>query len=56
MNASQKAKAAGFKNLNEVVSITGESRQNLNNMNNNRPLRYECLIKGAMVKKLEEIK
>lgn len=56
MTAAEKAKAAGLKNLKELSKISGESVQNLNNMLNSRPKRFELVLKGAVVKKLEEIK
>lgn len=56
MNASQKAKAAGLKSLDELVEISGESRQTLNNWHNKKPVKFELVLKGAIVKKLEGIK
>jgi len=56
MTASQKAKAAGLKNLDELVDISGESRQTLNNWHKKKPLKFELVLKGAVVKRLEGIK
>ncbi|MBW1726004.1 MAG: hypothetical protein JRJ62_00200 [Deltaproteobacteria bacterium] len=55
MTASEKAKKAGLKNLKELAEISGESTQNLNNWFNNYPLRFELILKGAVIKKLEAI-
>jgi len=55
MKPSEKARQAGFKSLKEVSEITGESTQNLNNWNKARPRRFQLLLKGAAVEKLEKI-
>jgi len=51
--ASRKAKDYGLKNLNEMVAMTGESRQSLVNWFNLRPQRFELLLIGCIVKKME---
>lgn len=55
MKPSEKAKAAGLKSLTELSEISGESTQTLNNWFNNYPLRFELILKGAVIKKLERI-
>jgi len=55
MKAHEKAKAAGLKNLAELVKISGESPQTLNNWFNNYPLRFELILKGTVIKRLEKI-
>jgi len=56
MTAAEKAKSAGLKNLAELATISGESTQTLNNWLKKRPVRFELVLKGAVVKKLEGIK
>ena len=55
MKPSEKAKSAGLKSLAELAMISGESTQTLNNWFNNYPLRFELILKGAVIKKLEAI-
>ena len=52
---SEKAKLAGLKSLAELAEISGESVQTLNNWFNNYPLRFELILKGSVIKKLEKI-
>ena len=55
MKPSEMAKAAGLKSLSELADITGESVQTLNNWIKNYPTRFELILKGAVIKKLEGI-
>lgn len=55
MKASDKVKAAGLKSLNELKSISGVSTRTLQDWNNKKPLLFEVVLKGAVVKKLEGI-
>jgi hypothetical protein len=56
MKAHEKAKKAGFKSLLELSEYAEESPQNLNNWHKYKPRRFELILKGAVVKRLEEIK
>jgi hypothetical protein len=51
MTASQKAKAAGLKNLAEMCEITGQSPQTLNNWFNDKPQLFTILLRGCAVTK-----
>ena len=55
MTAAEKAKSVGLKNLKELAEISGESTQTLNNWLNNYPVRFELILKGAIVKRLERL-
>ena len=48
MKPHEQAKAAGLKNLNELVALTGESIQTLNNWSKNKPKFFELVIAGAV--------
>jgi len=56
MKTSEKAKAAGLKNLAELSKITGQSTQTLRNWDENKPELFALVLKGAVVKRLEGIK
>ena len=56
MKPSELVKITGLKNLNELAEISGESVQTLNNWHKNNPLRFELILKGAVIKKLEGLK
>jgi len=51
MKTSEKAKAAGFKNLDELAKITGQSTQTLRNWDANKPELFAVVLKGAITKK-----
>ena len=51
MKTSEKAKAAGFKNLDELSKITGQSTQTLRNWDANKPDLFEVVLEGAIRKK-----
>lgn len=51
MTTSEKAKAAGLKNLNELSEITGQSTQTLRNWDINKPELFNIVLKGAADKK-----
>ena len=53
LKPSEVVKMAGLKSLQELADMTGESVQTLNNWYKNNPLRFELILKGAVVKKLE---
>jgi len=55
LTASRKVKDGGLKNLNEMASITGESRQSLNNWFKLRPQRFELLLIGCIAMKMEAL-
>ena len=47
MKTSEKAKAAGLKNLAELSEITGQSPQTLGNWNKNKPELFAIVLLGA---------
>ena len=51
MFASEKAKKAGLKGLNEMSELTGVSRQTLNNWNKENPLKFDTFLMGAVAKR-----
>jgi len=51
ISTANKAKAAGFKNLDELAKITGQSTQTLRNWDANKPELFEVVLKGAATKK-----
>lgn len=53
MKPSEKARAVGFKTLEELSEISKESVQTLNNWSKAKPLRFELILKGAIAKKAE---
>jgi hypothetical protein len=50
MTASQKAKELGFKNLVQVQELSGQSQQNLDNWFKKKPLLFEVVLFGCLVK------
>lgn len=48
MKTSAKVKQAGLKSLNEMVKITGITRQGLNNMNKDNPRKFNVFLMGAV--------
>ena len=48
MKTSEKAKAAGLKNLAELSEITGQSTQTLRNWAENKPKLFEIVLLGAI--------
>ena len=56
MKTSEKAKAAGLKNLAELSEITGQSTQTLRNWDENKPELFKIVLDGAVKKKLEGMK
>ena len=55
MKPSEKCKAAGLKSLAELSEISGESVQTLNNWSKNKPLVFDLVLRGAVVKKLAQV-
>ena len=51
MKTSEKAKAAGLKNLSELSEITGQSTQTLRNWDENKPELFQVVLEGAVSKK-----
>ena len=51
MKTSEKAKAAGLKNLTELSEITGQSTQTLRNWDENKPELFAVVLEGAAIKK-----
>ena len=51
MKTSEKAKAAGLKNLAELSELTGQSTQTLRNWDENKPELFNVVLKGAAEKK-----
>lgn len=54
MKTSEKAKAAGLKNLNELSQMTGKPTQTLNNWDKNEPELFDIVLKGAAFHKFME--
>lgn len=52
--ANQRAKQVGFKDLNELSKYSHVSRQTLNNWFNSKRDRFETILKGAMINKMEK--
>lgn len=50
------AKAAGFKNLKELVLFSGTSRQTLTGWLKKYPDRFDAILKGAIMRKVEALK
>lgn len=51
MSAADKANKAGFINgLKDVINISGESRQTLQNWEKNQPLRFDLILLGCKAK------
>ena len=55
MKPSEKCKAAGLKSLAELSEISSESVQTLNNWSKNKPLVFDLVLRGAVVKKLAQV-
>lgn len=53
MKTSEKAKAAGFKNLAELSELTGQSTQTLRNWDENKPELFAVVLEGAVNQKLK---
>ena len=51
MKTSEKAKAAGLKNLAELAEITNRSTETLRNWDKNNPELFEIILKGAIEQK-----
>ena len=51
MKTSEKAKAAGLKNLTELSELTGQSTQTLRNWDENKPELFSIVLKGAVEQK-----
>lgn len=56
MGAAKKAKALGFKNLNQVAEYSGWSRASLDKMSVKHPDRFEAVLFGAKVKMDNQVK
>jgi|TARA_B110000977_G_scaffold42406_1_gene57297 hypothetical protein len=52
MKPSEKAKAVGFKSLNEVADGSGEPRKNLIRWSEAYPRRFELILKGLMFERM----
>jgi len=48
---SEKCKAAGLKSLAELAEISGASIQTLNNWFKNKPIIFDLVLRGAIMKK-----
>jgi len=55
MKPSEKCKSLGLKSLKELIEITGESEQHLINLSKRKPVFFEIIILGAVVKKNKEL-
>lgn len=53
MKTSEKAKAAGLKNLKELCELTGQSSQTLRNWDENKPELFKAVLAGAASLKRE---
>lgn len=51
--ANVRAKQVGFKSLGELADLSSVSRQTLNNWYKTKRERFEIVLKGAMIKKME---
>ena len=51
MKTSEKAKAAGLKNLAELSELTGQSTHTLRNWDENKPELFQVVLEGAVSKK-----
>ena len=54
MKPSEKAKAVGFKSLNEVADGSGEPRKNLIRWSEAYPRRFELILKGLMFERMSD--
>jgi len=50
MTASQKAKAAGFKSLTQVIELSETSRSTLVDMKERYPVRFDVILLGCAEK------
>jgi len=50
------AKAAGFKNLKELVFYSATARQTLTGWLKKHPDRFDAILKGAIMRKVEALK
>jgi len=55
MKPSELCKQAGLSSLKELTEISGESVQTLNNWHKNKPLVFDLVLRGAVVKRLEKV-
>jgi len=51
---SEKAKAVGFKSLQEVVEGSGENKMNLIRWSKDYPRRFELILKGLMFERVSD--
>ena len=51
MKASERAKAAGLKSLNEMAELTSYTSQALGKKYNSNRVQFEALLHGAVLKK-----
>ena len=54
MKPSEKAKAVGFKSLQEVVVGSGENKMNLIRWSKDYPRRFELILKGLMFERMSD--
>ena len=54
MKPSEKAKAVGFKSLQEVVIGSGENKMNLIRWSKDYPRRFELILKGLMFERVSD--
>ena len=52
MKPSEKAKAVGFKSLNEAAKAAGEHEQNFFRWSEAYPRRFELILKGLMFERM----
>jgi len=55
MKPSEQCKQAGLSSLKQLADISGESVQTLNNWSKNKPLVFDLVLRGAVVKKLQKV-
>jgi hypothetical protein len=56
MKPSEKAKLAGLKSLNELIELSGETKQTILAWHKHHPKRFDAALTYAVIKKLERIK
>lgn len=56
MKLHEAAKNAGFHNLNELVFYSATNRNTLTNWFKNNPDRFDAILKGAVMRKVEALK
>jgi hypothetical protein len=54
MTPSQQAKAAGLKNLNQVIELSGWPRSTLVDMHRKHPVRFEIVLLGCLSKSTQK--